>query len=97
MSISPVNIVYVVVAVAFLAFHTFLFTNLNDQLERSLRRIDDLEEVLKNSSIKKSNEKTIHSNCLRELQMRLHSELTNADDNDKVLRALRRIHHLSKR
>jgi hypothetical protein len=97
MATSAGNIVCVVVAIGFLAFHTFLFTNLSDQLQTSLRRIDDLEGLLKNATTRRSTKTTITSNCLEELQMRLDSELANADDNVKVLRVLRKIHRLEKR
>ena len=97
MATSAGNIVCVVVAIAFLAFHTFLFTNLSDQLQTSLKRIDDLERLLKNETTRRFTKTTITSNCVDQLKMRLDSELANADNNVKVLRVLRKIQHLEKR
>ena len=85
------------IALGFLAFHTFLFVNLSDQLQTSLRRIDLLEELLQNATEPKSSKKTVVANSLEEVQMRLDTELGDIEGNDKVFRLLRRIKRLEKR
>lgn len=97
MDISASNIVCVMVALGFIVFHTFLLTNLSEQLQTSLRRIDVLEELLQNATEEKSSKKTVVANSLEEIKMRLDTELGNVDGNVKVLRLLRRIKRLEKR
>jgi hypothetical protein len=98
-TLSVGNILCVVIAFGLLAFHTFLFANLSGQLEKSLKRIDDLERLLKNQTTAGTSTETttIASKCAEELQMRLDSELSNADSDVKELRVLRKIHRLEKR
>ena len=97
MDISARNTVCIMIALGFLAFHTFLFVNLSDQLQTSLRRIDLLEELLQNATEQKSSKKTVVANSLEEVQMRLDTELGDIEGNDKVFRLLRRIKRLEKR
>ena len=97
MDISASNIVCIMVGLSFIVFHTFLLTNLSEQLQTSLRRIDVLEELLQNATEEKSSKKTAVANSLEEIKMRLDTEPGNVDGNVKVLRLLRRIKRLEKR
>lgn len=97
MGILPGHVVCVMLAIGCLVFHTFLFMNLNDRLQSALKRIDDLELILrdKNATKNTNTDKTVTSNCR---QMRLDCGLKNVNhNNEEVSRLLRKLQRFEKR
>lgn len=97
MGTLPGHVVCVMLAIGCLVFHTFLFMNLNDRLQSALKRIDDLELLLrdKNTTTNTNIDKTVTSDCC---QMRLDCGLKNVNhNNEKVPRLLRKLQRLEKR
>lgn len=50
MAVSVGNLVFIVIALVVISFQTFLFLNLGNQLNICLKRIEHLEELLKNAT-----------------------------------------------
>lgn len=97
MAASSGNVICVVLAIAFLVIHTFLFTNLSDRLQLSLQRIDDLERLLQNATLQKFTRKTTSKSFLEVLERLLDPELDRDEGHVKSRRLLRKIRHLESR